>query len=125
MQRSYLSLIIASVSLNALAQIFLRKAMLSPDISRAIQEGANWVVLAWSVINPFFLIGMLCYGVGIVVWLSVLSKLEVSLAYPFLSIGYVITAVIGYFLMGEGVTLSRVAGIGLICFGLMVLARTA
>ena len=124
MPPSYLSLIVASVSLNAVAQIFLRKAMLAFNISDTIQD-ANWAVLAWSAVNPFFVLGMLCYAVSIVVWLSVLSKLEVSLAYPFLSIGYVITAVIGYFFMGEAVTLSRVAGIGLICLGLGVLSRTA
>ena len=123
MSLGYFSLIVASVSLNALAQIFLRKAMLAIDISNTIRA-ANWAALAWDVVNPFFLLGMLCYAVSIVVWLLVLSKLEVSLAYPFLSIGYVITAVIGYFFMGEAVTLPRVAGIGLICLGLVVMSET-
>ena len=124
MSADYLSFIIASVSLNALAQVFLRKAMLALDISHTIRD-TSWVELAWNVVNPFFLLGMLCYAVSIVIWLLVLSKLEVSLAYPFLSIGYVITAIIGYFFMGEAVTLLRVAGIGMICLGLVVLSQTA
>jgi multidrug transporter EmrE-like cation transporter len=124
MPPGYLSLIVASVSLNALAQVLLRKATLALDINHAIHD-ENWAVLAWSVVNPFLLLAMLCYAASIIVWLLVLSKLEVSLAYPFLSIGYVITAVIGYFFLGEAVTLPRIAGIGLICLGLVVLSRSA
>jgi multidrug transporter EmrE-like cation transporter len=68
---------------------------------------------------------MTCYAVSIGVWLIVLSKLEVSVAYPLLSIGYVITAVVGLFFLGENVTLLRVFGIALICGGLFFITRTA
>ena len=78
------------------------------------------------VLNPWFIAGMACYVVSIGVWLIVLSsKLEVSVAYPLLSIGYIITAVVGFFFLGENVTLLRVFGIALICSGLLFITRTA
>ncbi|WP_158273742.1 DMT family transporter [Agrobacterium pusense] len=74
-------------------------------------------------LTPWFLAGMSCYALSIGVWMLVLGKLEVSLAYPLLSIGYIIAAVIGYFYLGESVGVMRIAGIALICAGIVVLAR--
>lgn len=47
------------------------------------------------------------------------------MAYPLLSIGYIITAIIGYYFLGENVNLTRIAGIALICFGIVVISRSA
>lgn len=89
-----------SVSLNAAAQICLRKTMVGvgpfPGGSSELLSYALAVVL-----NPWFIAGMTCYVVSIGVWLIVLSKLEVSVAYPLLSIGYVITAAVGFFFLGR------------------------
>ena len=113
-----------SVSLNAGAQIALRKTMLSvgtlPTAPSAVMRFAFAILL-----NPWFIAGLVCYGFSIGVWLIVLSKVEVSAAYPLLSIGYVITALVGFFLLGEHVTLMRVSGIIVICVGLFLVARTA
>ena len=49
------------------------------------------------------LFGLLCYGLGFMVWLIVLSKAEVSYAYPLISLGYVFTAILAWFLLGEAV----------------------
>jgi len=68
---------------------------------------------------------MTCYALSIGIWLIVLGKTEVSLAYPLLSIGYIITAIIGYYILGENVNLTRIAGIALICFGIVVISRSA
>jgi multidrug transporter EmrE-like cation transporter len=54
----------------------------------------------------------------------VLSKTEVSLAYPLLSIGYIIAAVIGYYFLGENVNFTRIGGIALICVGIVVISRS-
>jgi multidrug transporter EmrE-like cation transporter len=87
---------------------------------------ANALGFAFSLLlNPWFLAGMTCYALSIGVWLTVLGKTEVSLAYPLLSIGYIITAIIGYYFLGENVNLTRIAGIALICFGIVVISRSA
>jgi multidrug transporter EmrE-like cation transporter len=115
---------VGSVSLNAMAQIALRKTMLTAG---PLPSGvANALGFAFSLLlNPWFLAGMTCYALSIGIWLIVLGKTEVSLAYPFLSIGYIITAIIGYYFLGENVNLTRIAGIALICFGIVVISRSA
>jgi multidrug transporter EmrE-like cation transporter len=119
-----LLLAVLSVSFNAGAQIALRKTMLNVG---ALPGGASelFAFVVSIILNPWFIAGMACYVFSIGVWLLVLSKLEVSAAYPLLSIGYVITAVVGFFFMGESVTFMRVAGIALICAGLFFITRTA
>ena len=117
------ALVVVSVSLNALAQIALRKAMLVagtlPPIGRPVELG---VALAG---NAWLWAGMACYGLSIGLWLAVLAKAEVSTAYPMLSMGYVIAALIGIAFLGETVTAAHWGGIALICLGVLVVARTA
>ena len=114
----------ASVSLNATAQIALRKTMLALG-SLPLAASDLIAFIAAVLHNLWFLLGMGCYAVSIGLWLVVLSKLEVSAAYPLLSIGYVITAVIGFFFMDESVGILRVSGLGLICTGLVLISRSA
>jgi multidrug transporter EmrE-like cation transporter len=117
-------LAIFSVSLNAAAQIFLRKTMVG--VGPLPDDWSQLISYAFAIVfNPWFIAGMACYAVSIGVWLIVLSKLEVSVAYPLLSVGYVITTLVGFLFLGENVTLLRVFGIALICGGLLFVARTA
>lgn len=121
-----LALAIGSVSLNAMAQIALRKTML---ITGHLPSGATNVIgFAYSLLLSYwFLAGMTCYAVsiGIGSWMIVLAKTEVSLAYPLLSIGYIMTAIVGYYFLGENVNLARSGGIALICFGTLLISRSA
>jgi drug/metabolite transporter (DMT)-like permease len=124
MDPAILAVAIVSVSLNALAQISLRKTMLSLG---ALPASASEVVrflwsLGWS---PWFIGGMACYALSIGLWLLVLAKTEVSLAYPLLSIGYLITAAVGYFYLGENVGYLRLAGIALISAGIVFVSQSA
>ena len=117
-------LAIGSISLNACAQIALRKTMLAVGAAPNHLEGV--LAFAFAIVtNPWFILGMSCYAVSIGAWLMVLSKVEVSAAYPLLSIGYVITAIVGALFLGEHVGLARIAGIGLICGGLTLIAQSA
>jgi multidrug transporter EmrE-like cation transporter len=60
---------------------------------------------------------------SVALWLLVLSRVEVGLAYPMLSIGYVVNAVAAWWLFGEELTATRIAGIVVICFGVWLLSR--
>jgi multidrug transporter EmrE-like cation transporter len=116
-------LAVGSISLNACAQIALRKTMLAVGAPPAL-EGA--LAFAFAILTtPWFILGMACYAVSIGAWLIVLAKTEVSAAYPLLSIGYVITAIVGALFLGEHVTLTRIAGIALICGGLTLITQSA
>jgi multidrug transporter EmrE-like cation transporter len=108
--------------LNAAAQILMRTGMLKVG---AVEIGASLIKAAPRMTaNIFLWLSLLCYAISIITWMVVLSKVEVSFAYPFLSIGYVISAVIGYFFMGESLTAIRIAGIVVICIGVILIARS-
>jgi multidrug transporter EmrE-like cation transporter len=104
--------ILTGVLLNAGAQLLLK-------------AGTNAAPLGLHLaIEPHILAGLACYGVSVVVWVVALSKVPVSIAYPMLSIGYVINAIAAYYLLGEAVTPMRLAGIGVIIVGVFIVARS-
>jgi multidrug transporter EmrE-like cation transporter len=65
------------------------------------------------ITNGFLWLSLLCYGISFITWMIVLSGVEVSFAYPFLSVGYIISAIIGHFFLGESVTPIRIVGIAI------------
>lgn len=116
-------LIISSVLLNAFAQLFLKKGMLnigafSFNLSNIVPIGALMLK------NAFLYLGFLCYAVSIFIWLLVLSKVEVSYAYPFLSIGYIVTAIIAYCAFNENLSITRITGIVVICIGVILISKS-
>lgn len=117
------ALVLASVSLNALAQVILRKAMVFMAPPPPLSEPVHLALALLS--NPFLWAGMASYAVSIGLWLAVLSKLQVGVAYPLLSIGYILAAVMGVAFLGESISLGRAGGILLICAGVFVVSRTA
>jgi drug/metabolite transporter (DMT)-like permease len=116
-------LVVASVSLNAFAQVLLRSAAIRVGPLPAAWPEAPAFILT-VVCSPYLIMGMACYAISIGIWFTVLARVQVSAAYPFLSIGYVITAFIGYFLLQEQVTLARWFGIAMICAGLFFVAES-
>ena len=111
------ALLLLSVGLNALAQIFLRHGMKDSDF----QASFGWLV--GKLLTPGILGGMACYLVSIVLWLAVLSRVQVSIAYPFQALGYVFASLVAWRFLGEGMTLLNVLGLALICAGVAVLSR--
>ncbi|AZV40324.1 4-amino-4-deoxy-L-arabinose transferase [Komagataeibacter xylinus] len=124
MNSALFGLAVFSVTLNALAQIALRKTMLTIGAVPSSVSGVPSFFLSIGL-NFWFIGGMACYAISIGAWMAVLRKAEVSFAYPLLSIGYLITAIIGYFFMGEHVNIIRITGIAIICFGIIVVSRSA
>ncbi|MDT7858492.1 MAG: EamA family transporter [Candidatus Aenigmarchaeota archaeon] len=75
--------------------------------------------------EKFIIIGIFCYAIATLIWLVVLSKAELSFAYPLLAIGYVLIAIFSKFLFNENVTFVRFLGIILISIGVFLLLRSA
>ncbi len=121
----YLPLILSGVLLNALAQLALKQGMRTIGVFSFsnIRELLNAAFAA--ACNPFILAGLTCYVISVVIWLLVLSRVEVSFAYPLLSVGYVVTAFAGWFYFNENLDLTRWSGIVVICFGVWLITRTA
>jgi multidrug transporter EmrE-like cation transporter len=115
-------LILAGVVLNALGQLLLKAG--TNAVGRFEFVPDNIVPVATRVASePHILAGVLCYGVSLIVWIMGLSRVEVSVAYPLLSLGYVINAAAAWYLFGEAMTPARIAGIGFIVVGVCFIAR--
>jgi multidrug transporter EmrE-like cation transporter len=111
------------VLLNAAAQLFLKEGM--RRIGHFEFIWANAVPITMQVAgNVFVLGGLLCYVISVAVWLLVLSRVEVSFAYPLLSVGYIVNAVAGYYLFQENLSVMRITGIVIICVGVYFVTKS-
>jgi multidrug transporter EmrE-like cation transporter len=116
-------LILLGVLLNAAAQLLLKAGM--TQIGHFEFSMANVVPIALKVMMNFPIVaGLTAYVVSVVVWLLVLSRVQVSYAYPMLSIGYVVNAVAAYFLFGESLSVVRVTGIFVIIAGVYLVSQS-
>ena len=116
------ALILLGVLLNAGAQLLLKAGM--DRIGHFAFSLHNIVPIGMKVaMNPFIILGLGSYVISVVVWLLVLSRVDVSYAYPMLSIGYIVNAVAAYYLFGENLSLTKLAGIGVIIIGVYLVAR--
>ena len=116
-------LVLCGVLLNAAAQLLLKAG--TNSIGAFEFTARNIPVIAPRIaLEPHILGGLLCYAVSVVVWIMALSRVEVSIAYPMLSIGYVVNAVAAWYLFGEAVTGTRLLGIVFIIIGVVIVARS-
>jgi multidrug transporter EmrE-like cation transporter len=116
-------LIVLGVLLNAMAQLALKASVshlgaiplditqIGPVAEQLLREHWLWV-------------GLSCYAISLVVWLLALSRVDVGIAYPMLSIGYVVNVLAAWAWLGENLDANRLAGIGIILLGVYVLARS-
>ena len=120
---SAFSLLFTGVLLNAAAQLLLKAGTNVLGVITLTRD--NWTgEFGRMAVEPHFIAGVACYGVSLIVWIIGLSRVPVSMAYPLLSLGYVINAVAAHYLLGEAVTLGRWLGIGFIVVGVWLVART-
>lgn len=116
-------IVLVGVLLNAGAQLLLKAgaSASAPIVSVAGLRAAA----AGLALHPAILGGLVCYAVSVVVWIVALSRVDVSVAYPMLSIGYVVNALLAYWLFGEAVSAERWLGIAVILVGVALVARSA
>jgi multidrug transporter EmrE-like cation transporter len=117
------ALILTGVLLNAIAQLALKASVsdtgvINFDFTSLVSSAGSLVVNVW------LWLGLICYGISVVVWILALSRVDVSIAYPMLSIGYVVNAIAAWHLFDEPLGLGRIVGIGIIILGVFVLARS-
>lgn len=117
------TLVMSGVLLNAAAQLLLKAG--TNAVGNFAFSVHNIAPIGWRLATePHIVGGISCYVVSVVVWILALSRVEVSIAYPMLSVGYVVNALAAWYLFGEAVTLTRLAGIGIIIVGVFVVARS-
>lgn len=115
-----IGLILSSILLNCLAQVLMRKGMLGVGVIDAV-SGAAEKITAMAV-NPWLWLALLSYGASLLIWLVVLSRVPVSFAYAFSSLGFVVVTACGWFFLGETVSVMRMAGVSIICLGVIIVS---
>jgi multidrug transporter EmrE-like cation transporter len=117
------SLLMTGVLLNAGAQLLLKAGTNSVGVFEFSRD--NLLPVGWKLATePHIVGGLACYVISVMVWIMALSRVEVSIAYPLLSVGYVVNAIAAYYLFGEAVTPMRLAGIGVIIIGVVLVTRS-
>jgi multidrug transporter EmrE-like cation transporter len=120
---SAFAFLMTGVILNAGAQLLLKAGTNALGVITLTRE--NWWDMFWRMSTQgHFVAGVACYMVSLVVWIMGLSRVPVSLAYPMLSLGYVINAVAAHYVFGEVVSVTRWLGIGFIIVGVWLVARS-
>jgi drug/metabolite transporter (DMT)-like permease len=116
MRPALLMLILTSVAMSAIAQLLLKIG-----VGGARSSGGLTIATLFS---PYVVGGLALYGFGAIVWLSVLARLPLSAAYPFVGLGFIITMGLGALLLGESLSVMRVAGTLLIALGCVCVSRS-
>lgn len=121
--RKFIPLILIVVTTNAMSQVLLKRGMNA--IGTFDFSGQSMLrVLPLVALNPYVVGGLFVLVLSMGLHLMVLSRVELSYAYPFLSVSYVLVLLTGYLWFGESINLSRLAGVGLICIGTFFVARS-
>jgi drug/metabolite transporter (DMT)-like permease len=119
-----IALTLFCVLLTTAAQVALKVGVSSRHLQSALASGSIASFLGQAIVDPIVLTGLALYGISTVLWLLVLAKLDVSFAYPFVSLGFVFIALYAYFGLHEPLSLSRIAGICLIFAGVLFVAKS-
>lgn len=117
-----IAFIMIGVLLSAGGQVFLKLGMSAARVQTALaaQDGTG---IALALIgSPWVIGGLVVYGLSVFVWLLVLSKVDVSYAYPFVALGMVVTTLSGRFLLAESLPPLRVVGLAVIVVGVALVA---
>lgn len=115
-------LIFGSLAFSALGQLTLRNAAATPALQRALSGVSldNALALATS---PLLILGAAAYGASMILWVGVLSRMELSAAYPFAGLNFIVIYLFGVLILKEGFDPWRLAGTLLIASGVVLAAR--
>ena len=117
------SLVLLAVLINAGAQLLLKAG--TNRVGEFAYSLDNVVPIGLKVAtSPHIVGGIACYVVSVIIWILALSRVPVSIAYPMLSIGYIVNAVAAWVLFGESVTTQKLLGIGFIIVGVWLVAKS-
>jgi drug/metabolite transporter (DMT)-like permease len=124
MQLKVYSLIISAVAMSAVGQIALKIAVERAQLKEPIAAGVISAVEA-VIGTPVLWVGISVYLGSVVLWLWALSEADLSIAYPFVSLGFVLTMLFAAVILKEAVTPLKLTGTMLIVLGCVLVARSA
>lgn len=107
-----------SILLGSFAQFLLKTGMNSMNLQQPPPLLFKTVITNIPLIS-----GILCYITSLFFWLFVLSKLDLSKAYPMVSLGYIFTLILGYYFFNESINLFKILGVSLIILGVFLITK--
>ncbi len=116
-------LILISISIAVGGQVLLKLGMdkIGPVSINSISSVGSLFVNIFK--SPMVLIGLFCYAISAVLWLIVISAVDLSFAYPFIGLTYVLILIVSKFVLKEDVNPIRWAGAVIITIGVIVISR--
>jgi len=124
MKLSIFPLVLLGVFLNTIAQLALKAGVTRVDAFGGF-TWANIFSLGMQVFaNPWVITSLLCYGISVLIWMLVLAKIPVSIAYPMISLGYIFNAIAAHYWLNEDMNFLRIAGIIIILIGVVLISRS-
>jgi multidrug transporter EmrE-like cation transporter len=115
--------IFVGICLNAVAQLLLKAG--TNAVGAIHLTADNWFSTGVKLATQLPILGGLtCYVVSVGVWIIGLSRVDVTIAYPLLSLGYIINAIGAWYFLGEAVSAQRLLAIGVIIIGVVLLTRS-
>lgn len=103
--------------LAIVGQFFLKKGVIASSLTPSIES------IAKTLFSPFVLLGFITYGASSIIWLFVLQKFPLSVAYPALSLTYLAIVAISILVLKEPVTTFKMAGVALIIAGVYLIFK--
>ncbi|MBC6907154.1 small multi-drug resistant family protein [Saccharophagus sp. K07] len=115
--------ILFTVFLSACAQLMLK--MGAAATLGVGQPSTPYELVVKVMFSPLILSGIFTYGVSVLIWIWVLSRVELSIAYPFVGLSFIFTLLFGMFFLGEAVNFSKIIGTLMIVGGCIFIANSA
>lgn len=120
---SYIPLILFTVLTNFGSQVLLKHGMTSIK-QFSLDSGGLFKAAPLIIFNPYVILGLIVMAISMATHLVVLSRVDISYAYPFLGLSFVLITLWGYFVLSEPVNIYRVMGVILICAGVAIVAKS-
>ena len=114
-------LLFFNVLLTVVGQMLLKKGVLTVGRINSFRELIS--KLTEVIFNPYVMGGISIYGFTTFVWLVILSRVKLSIAYPMLSLGYVLVIPFSWLVFKETIPMARIIGAILICIGIYLVAQ--
>jgi drug/metabolite transporter (DMT)-like permease len=115
-------LIFTGVMLNATAQILMKAGTNSIGFFEFSRD--NILPIGWKLATEWHIIvALFCYALSVVIWILALSRVPVSIAFPMLSMAYVVNALAAWYLLGEAFNPTKLIGMGVIILGVVIISR--
>ena len=123
MVKKEFKLILIAIICIVSAQLLLKYGLKNASKT---EIGLNTALTFFKIIllNPYVILGAALFGISAILWMQVLSKVELSYAYPALSLSYVFTTISAWMLFNENLNMLRAAGIIIICSGVYALSKS-